>query len=364
MQTTAEGLRRGRGATLNMTGRFEGHQREAFDDGWAIEQELVGEDGCLPPLQTTLTVDSSRTIIATNDSPDIGFDQSINPYRGCEHGCVYCFARPTHAYLGMSPGLDFETRLFYKPEAPALLEKALSARSYRPSVIAIGTNTDPYQPVEREQVLMRPILEVLSRFNHPVTIVTKSALVTRDIDILKPMADRGLARVAVSVTTLDSKLARSLEPRAAAPYRRLDALRELSAAGIPTIVMTAPMIPALNDHEMELILEEAAGRGVSYAAKTIIRLPLEVKPLFEAWLDTHVPARAAHVMSLIAQCHGGKPYRSDWGTRMTGDGPYADMLRLRFLAATKRLGLNRERAGLRTDLFAIPPKAGDQMALF
>ena len=349
-------IRKGRGATINPTGRYEGHLRTAFNDGWIEEEEL-------PPLATSLTVDSTRTIIARNDSPDIGFDRSINPYRGCEHGCIYCFARPTHAYLGLSPGLDFESRLFYKPEAARLLEKELRARNYQPQPIAIGTNTDPYQPVEREQELMRRILEVLQRFNHPVTIVTKSALVTRDIDILAPMAALGLARVAVSVTTLDPELARTLEPRASTPKRRLQALRELSDAGIPTTVMAAPMIPALNDHEMEHILEAAAQAGARHAGKTVIRLPLEVKPLFEDWLQTHAPGRAAHVMSLIRQCHGGQAYRADWGTRMTGDGPYADMLRLRFVRAVKRLGLNADRDRLRTDLFAPPPAIGDQMSL-
>ncbi len=347
--------RKGRGTALNMTGRFEGHSRAAFDDGWGGDEEL-------PPLATTLTADASRTIISRNDSPDIGFEQSINPYRGCEHGCVYCFARPTHAYLGLSPGLDFESRLFYKPEAPELLEKAFRAKSYRPSTIAIGSNTDPYQPVEREQGLTRRILEVMQRFHHPVTIVTKSALVTRDIDILAPMAALGLARVAVSVTTLNGTLARTLEPRAPAPRRRIAALRELASAGIPTVIMAAPMIPGLNDHEMEAILEAAAQAGAKFAGKVLIRLPLEVKPLFEEWLNVHAPGRAAHVMSLIRQCHGGQAYRSDWGTRMKGDGPYADMLRLRFLAAARRLGLNLRRDGLRTDLFAVPPGNSPQLS--
>ncbi len=348
--------RKGRGAIGNRVGRYEGHEREAYDDGWDIEEEL-------PAFATTLSADASRTIIAHNDSPDVGFDQSINPYRGCEHGCIYCFARPTHAYLGMSPGLDFETRLFYKPAAPELLDKALRAKSYRISPIAMGTNTDPYQPVEREQALTRRILQVLQRFNHPVTIVTKSALVTRDIDILAPMAALGLARVALSITTLDPALARTMEPRAASPRRRLEALRLLSDAGIPATVMSAPMIPALNDHELESILEAAAKAGAGRAGMTLVRLPLEVKPLFEEWLTAHAPGRAAHVMSLIRQCHGGQAYRADWGTRMTGDGPYADMMRVRFMAAIKRFGLTQLRDPLRTDLFAPPPAAGDQMNL-
>ena len=349
-------IRKGRGALINEVGRYEPEQREAFHDEWDIEEDL-------PPLATTLTRDATRTIIARNDSPDIPFDRSINPYRGCEHGCIYCYARPTHAYLGLSPGLDFESRLLFKPDAPELLARELSARSYKPQPIALGTNTDPYQPVERTQHLTRRILEVLRDFNHPLTIVTKSALVTRDIDILAPMAALNLARVGISITTLDPALARSMEPRASSPARRLDAIRQLSAAGIPTMVMTAPMIPALNDHELESILERAAAAGATRAGMTVIRLPLEIKQLFEDWLAGHAPGRAAHVMSLIRQCHGGKAYRSDWGVRKTGDGPYAELIGMRFTKACKRLGLD----GLRTDLdisrFAVPPQAGQQMRL-
>jgi DNA repair photolyase len=357
MEDTILKPRKGRGAIANPVGRYEGYEREAFDDGWDWDEEPS-------PLATTLTEDASRTIIARNDSPDIGFDQSINPYRGCEHGCIYCFARPSHAYLGLSPGLDFESRLFYKPRAPELLEAALRARNYKPSVIVMGSNTDPYQPVEREQKLTRRILEVLLRFHHPVAIVTKSALVARDTDLLAEMAALNLARVAVSITTLDPKLARTLEPRAASPARRLATLRELSAAGIPTTVMAAPMIPGLNDPELDSILEAAAEAGAGAAGTTLIRLPLEIKDLFEDWLKTHVPGRAAHVMSLIRQCHAGKPYRSDWGTRMTGDGHYAVMLRARFERAAARLGLNGDRIPLRLDLFSPPPQAGTQLTFF
>jgi DNA repair photolyase len=355
--------RKGRGAIGNPVGRYEGHTRAVYDDGWSSATGYEADDD-LPPFTTTLTLDASKTIIATNDSPDIGFDQSINPYRGCEHGCIYCYARPTHAYLGLSPGLDFESRLFYKPSGPDLLEKALSAKNYQVSPIAMGTNTDPYQPVERAHEITRGILKVLQRFNHPVTIVTKAALVTRDIDILAPMAKLGLARVALSVTTLDPKLARTMEPRASSPGRRIGALRELAEAGIPTTVMTAPMIPALNDHELETILETAHAAGATSAGMTLVRLPLEVKPLFEEWLQAHAPGRAAHVMSLIRQCHGGKAYRAEWGVRRTGDGPYAAMMQSRFARKTAALGMNRGGRPMRTDLFKVPGRPGDQMALF
>ena len=349
--------RKGRGAVSNRSGRFEALAGEPVDDGWGTAEEDP------PPLRTTLTVDSARSIIARNTSPDIPFDQSINPYRGCEHGCVYCFARPTHAFLGLSPGLDFETRLFYKPDAAALLEAELRHPRYRPKLIAMGTNTDPYQPAERELGLTRAILEVLARFNHPVGIVTKSALVLRDLDVLAPMARKGLAQVFLSVTTLDRGLARALEPRAATPPRRLDAIAQLSAAGVPTGVMAAPMIPALNDHELEAILAAAAEAGAASASYILLRLPLEIKDLFAEWLHTHVPDRAERVLSLIRQTRDGALYRLEFGTRMRGSGAVADLLAARFRTASRRLGLDRGRSGLDTAQFAVPPAEGDQLRL-
>jgi DNA repair photolyase len=349
--------RRGRGAQSNGSGRFEQEARSAFDDGWQSLEEL-------PPFKTSVTVDSTRKIIARNESPDIGFDRSINPYRGCEHGCVYCFARPTHAFLGLSPGLDFESRLFAKPDAPALLEKELSAPNYQPRTIAIGTNTDPYQPIERDQKIMRGILEVLERASHPVAIVTKSALVVRDIDILARMAERSLAKVALSVTTLDPRLARTMEPRAATPAKRLDALRQLSAAGVPTICMVAPVIPALNDSEIEKILDAAAHAGVKEASYVLLRLPLEVRDLFREWLMANYPDRYRHVFSLIRDMRGGRDYDSEWGTRMKGTGPMAWMIGRRFEIACDRLGLNRRRTKLTTDHFARPERGGAQLSLF
>src|SRR3954449_8547985 len=279
--------RRGRGAQSNASGRFEAEARVAFDDGWQSLDEL-------PPFKTTVSIDTSRKVIARNDSPDIGFDRSINPYRGCEHGCVYCFARPTHAYLGLSPGLDFETKLLAKPDAPALLEKELAASDYEPRMIAIGTNTDPYQPIEREHKIMRGVLEVLERAGHPVGIVTKSALVTRDIDILSRMAKRNLVKVALSVTTLDPKLARTMEPRASTPPKRLEAIRQLAEAGIPATVMVAPVIPALNDSEIERILDAAAHAGAKEESYALERLPLEVRDLFRVWLMANYPDRYPH----------------------------------------------------------------------
>lgn len=348
-----------RGALSNATNRFERFTLEACDDGWDLGEEE------LPPLRTEVIEDATRGIITRNTSPDVPFDRSINPYRGCEHGCIYCFARPTHAYLGLSPGLDFETRLLVKPDAPALLEKELSNPRYRPAVIAIGTNTDPYQPIERTRRIMRGCLEVLAAFNHPVMITTKGALVARDIDILAPMAARRLASVNVSVTTLDRDLCRKLEPRAATPQARLDTIRRLSDAGIPTAVMAAPMIPALTDHELESILEAAHDAGATAAATILLRLPGEVAELFRQWLGTHAPAKARHVMSLLGQARGGKANDSCWGTRFTGTGTLADLLSKRFHLACKRLGLNDERRlGLDCSQFRRPPKAGDQLALF
>ncbi|MGH7046302.1 MAG: PA0069 family radical SAM protein [Stellaceae bacterium] len=353
------GARKGRGAPSNDSGRFEAQRRVAFDDGWG------SADAAPLPLSTTLTIDSTRTIIARNDSPDIGFDRSINPYRGCEHGCIYCYARPSHAYLGLSPGLDFESRLFYKPQAAALLVAELRKKGYACRPIALGSNTDPYQPVERRLGITRAILEVLREFRHPVTIVTKSALIRRDLDILAEMAKDRLAVVTVSVTTLDRTLARRMEPRAATPERRLETIAALAAAGVPTGVLSAPMIPALNDSEMEEILARARAAGAGSAGYTLLRLPLELKGLFREWLEAHVPDKAAHVLSLVAQTHGGRLYESAWSTRMTGTGPYADMLRVRFDRACRRLGfMPRTTDALDTSRFRLPPQPGDQLNLF
>jgi DNA repair photolyase len=350
-------LRRGRGAQSNASGRYEPIARITFDDGW---QEI--ED--LPAFKTTVTVDATRKIITRNDSPDISFDRSINPYRGCEHGCIYCFARPTHAYLGLSPGLDFESKLFVKPEAAKLLERELSAPDYVLRTIAIGTNTDPYQPIEREHQVMRRILEVLERCGHPVGIVTKSALVVRDIDILARMAQRNLAKVALSVTTLDAKLARVMEPRAATPPKRLDALRRLTQAGIPTSVMVAPVIPAINDAEIERILDAAAAIGVKSAGYVLLRLPLEVRDLFREWLMANFPDRYRHVFKLIRETRGGKDYDSAWGQRQTGGGPLAWMIGRRFEVACQKLGLNKAKASLTTEYFKPPHGAAKQLNLF
>ncbi|KAF0098458.1 MAG: radical SAM protein [Rhodospirillaceae bacterium] len=346
----AEPLHNGRGALSNATSRYDDEKRIRTNDGWDIEDEL-------PPLRTTLTRDATRTIIARNSSPDVPFDRSINPYRGCEHGCIYCFARPTHAYLGLSPGLDFETRILFKPEAAALLTAELASPKYRCDVVAMGTNTDPYQPIERDLKITRQILRVLSDFNNPVGIVTKNHLITRDIDILGDMARRNLAEVFLSVTTLDRDLARTMEPRASAPHRRLDAIRELAAAGIPVGVMTAPMIPGLNDHEMESILDSAAAAGATRAGYTALRLPLEIKELFEEWLRANRPDRAERVLSLIRQIRGGELYKAEFGTRMKGEGPIAQLLSRRFAAAVKRLDLNRVRYRLDTMRFAVPAAA-------
>src|SRR6516165_8176087 len=351
--------RRGRGAQSNASGRYEAEARVAFDDGWQTLEEL-------PAFETSVGIDAARKVITRNESPDISFDRSINPYRGCEHGCVYCFARPTHAYLGLSPGLDFESKLFMKPDAPELLERELSAARYSPRTIAIGTNTDPYQPIERRYEVMRRILEVLERAGHPVGIVTKSNLITRDIDILSRMAARNLAKVAVSVTTLDPKLARTMEPRAPTPPRRLEALRQLVAAGIPTSVMVAPVIPAINDADIERILDAAAAAGVAGAGYVLLRLPLEVRDLFKEWLMANFPDRYRHVFALIRQMRGGKDYDAQWGTRMTGSGPYAWMIGRRFEQACDRLGLNVRKAKLTTEHFKPPQRRAEanQLSLF
>ena len=349
--------RRGRGAVSNASGRYEPLARIAFDDGWRSLDEL-------PPFKTSVQVDATRKIITRNQSPDIGFDRSINPYRGCEHGCVYCFARPTHAYLGLSPGLDFESKLFVKPEAAELLEKELADPKYSPRVIAIGTNTDPYQPIERRYQVMRRILEVLDKCSHPVGIVTKSALVLRDLDILARMAERNLVKVALSVTTLDPELARKIEPRAATPMRRLETLRRLSQAGIPTTVMVAPIIPAINDMDIERILDAAKVAGVKEAGYVLLRLPLEVRDLFQEWVRANYPDRAEKVFKLIRETRGGKDYDSKWFTRQKGKGPYAWLIGRRFQLACEKLGLNERKLSLDTSRF-VPPKPGsDQLQLF
>ncbi len=348
--------RRGRGARSNASGRFEAEIRADFDDGW----ESLGD---LEALKTEVREEPARTIITTNDSPDISFDQSINPYRGCEHGCVYCYARPTHCYLGHSAGLDFETKLYAKTNAAGLLERELANPRYRPKLIALGTNTDPYQPIERERRITRQILEVLERTGHPVGIVTKSALVVRDADILARMARRGLARVALSVTTLDRKIARAMEPRAPTPAKRLEALRQLSEAGIPTTVMVAPVVPGLTDSEIEAILETAREAGAREAGYVLLRLPLELKDLIREWLEEEFPGRAARVIHLLQSMRGGRDYTSEFGVRQKGRGPYAAQIAARFRLAVKRLGLNADREPLRTDLFVRPVLKGKQLSL-
>jgi DNA repair photolyase len=348
--------RRGRGAGLNMSGRFEPQSRETFDDGWESLEDL-------PPFKTEVQVEKPRTVITRNDSPDISFDRSINPYRGCEHGCIYCFARPTHAFMGLSAGLDFEAKLFAKPDAPRLLERELSRPDYKVRPIAIGTNTDPYQPIEKEWRVMRQILEVLRDANHPVMIVTKSAMVTRDIDILAPMAEKGLVRVGLSVTTLDRTLARTMEPRASTPVKRLEAIRALAEAGVPAGVLVSPIIPALNDHEIERVLEAARTAGATEASYVLLRLPLEVSPLFRDWLLRNYPDRYRHVMSLIRSMRGGKDYDAEFGKRMKGAGPYAWQIGRRFDLAVKRLGFNPTRRQLRDDLFVPPLGMGVQLSL-
>jgi DNA repair photolyase len=354
--------RKGRGAVTNRAGRYEPATHVATDDGWGSGDEEK------PALETRYLRDSAKTIIARNDSPDIPFDRSVNPYRGCEHGCIYCFARPTHAYLGLSPGLDFESRIFVKEEAPALLRAELAKPSYRCQPITLGANTDPYQPIERKLNLTRRILEVLKEFNHPVCIVTKSALVQRDIDLLAAMARDRLASVAVSVTTLDRGLARKMEPRAATPERRLETIEALASAGIPAAVLASPMIPALNDAELERILEAAAARGAGAAGYILLRLPLELAPMFEEWLAAHYPGKAKHVMSIIRQSRDGKAYQAQWGTRMRGTGAYAELLRRRFESAVHRLGLDQRREAWRLDCsrFRAPAKPQDraQLSLF
>jgi len=348
---------RGRGAASNRSGRFESHAREASHDGWDIDEAL-------PPLRTEVSIESPRSVITRNSSPDVAFDRSINPYRGCEHGCIYCFARPTHAWLGHSAGLDFETKLVARPEAPRVLARELRRASYRPDVIAIGTNTDPYQPIEKDRRIMRGLLEVLRDFNHPVAVVTKGTLIERDIDILGEMAAKGLARVGISVTTLDAGLSRRMEPRVPPPARRLQTIRRLADAGVPVRVMVSPVVPALTDHELEAILAAAAEAGAVAASRILLRLPLEVAPLFREWLTAHYPDRASRVMGRVRDLHGGRDYDPEWGKRLEGQGPFADLVRHRFDIACRRLGLSKDLPSLRTDLFAAPPRVGDQLELF
>jgi len=349
---------RGRGARTNATGRYESETREAFDDGWTPDD--------VEPVQltTTVTPEKAKVIITHNDSPDVGFSASINPYRGCEHGCIYCYARPAHAYMGLSPGLDFESKLFFKPHAAELLERELSKPRYVPEVIHIGGNTDPYQPQERRLRVTRQVIEVLSRFNHPFSVITKSALILRDLDLLAPMAEKNLVRVAVSITSLDRKLARSMEPRAATPEKRIDAVRRLSDAGVPVIAMFAPAIPGLNDHEMEAVLERAAQAGAKGAGYVALRLPMEIKDLFKEWLVTDHPDRASRVMSLVRQIRGGKDYDSQWGKRMKGEGPIAALMSRRFAVAKARYGLASRLGDMDLTQFRVPPKTGSQIDLF
>jgi DNA repair photolyase len=359
----ADRARISRGAISNRAGRFEGLRGNAIDDGWRTLQD----DQPQPRLDTTVTFDQSRTVISRNDSPDVGFDRSINPYRGCEHGCIYCFARPTHAWLGLSPGLDFETKLFAKPDAANLLERELAKPSYTARPIAMGTNTDPYQPVERRMKVTRSILEVLAARDHPVSIVTKSALVTRDLDILAPMAAKGLVSVGVSVTTLDSDLAAAMEPRASRPERRLETIRMLSAAGIPVTVMVSPIIPALNDHEIEAILIRARQAGAIHASYILLRLPLELKDLFGEWLSEHRPQRKQRILNRLREMRGGELYNNRFGTRMRGRGHDARLLEERFRIACRQQGYTEDSALLDASRFRKPDLRetyDGQMSLF
>ncbi len=360
LDEATEALRKGRGAPSNRTGRYEAESRHATEDGWWSDDDL-------PPLRTSVTAEKSKSIISTNSSPDIPFDRSINSYRGCEHGCVYCYARPTHAYMGLSPGLDFESRLFAKVNGRDALRADLAKREYQCKPIMLGAVTDPYQPIERDWRLTREILEEMADCRHPVVITTKSASILRDLDILSSLAEDGLVGVGVSVTTMDRDLARTMEPRASTPAKRLEAIEKLSDAGVPVTAMVAPMIPHLNDHELETLLVEAAEKGATSAFYSILRLPLELKELFSEWLDHHVPDRAARVLNGVRETREGELYRSDFATRMRGTGEYADLLAKRFSLACRKLGLNKREPAelpLRTDLFTPPVLPGSQMKLF
>ena len=347
----------GRAAASNPDVRFDRYHAEAVDDGWAHDEEL-------PVLRTEVSDEQARKVITRNTSPDLSFDRSINPYRGCEHGCIYCFARPSHAFLGLSPGLDFETKLIARPNAAAQLRKELCNPRYKPAIIALGTNTDPYQPIEKTRKIMREVMVVLRDFNHPVGIVTKGTLIARDIDILAPMAAKGLLRVGISVTTLDPKTSRAMEPRVPLPAARLRTIRRLTDAGIPVRVMVSPIVPALTDHELEAILEAAQAAGAVAASSIVLRLPREVAGLFQEWLAAQYPDRAARVMGRVRELHGGKDYDPEFGKRMIGQGEWAAMMRQRVRVATRRLGLDRALPPLRTDLFARPPAASDQLSFF
>ena len=353
--------RRGRGAATNASGRFEIQAREDFDDGWT-------RDEAREPLVTEVTFEKPRSVITRNTSPDISFDRSINPYRGCEHGCFYCFARPTHAYMGLSAGLDFESKLFAKQGVAAALERELAGPKYSPAPIALGTNTDPYQPIERQYRITRSVLETLRRARHPASIVTKSNLVLRDLDILSDMARNGLVKVFLSVTTLDRGLARKMEPRAPTPERRIEAIARLNDAGVPAGVMIAPVIPAVNDAEIETILTRASAVGAREAGYIVLRLPLELRDMFREWLQVHFPDRLKRSVSLVQSMRGGKDYEAEWGRRMAGSGPYAWMIGRRFEMAEQRLGYNKMPVRLRTDLFVKPTlpanEAGAQLSLF
>ena len=353
-------ISKGRGAISNQNSRFDDFSREHADDGWVSS----GTDESQSVVKTEIYDDTSRTIITRNQSPDVPFDRSVNPYKGCEHGCVYCFARPTHAYLGLSPGLDFETKLFVKKEAPTLLKKELSKSGYQPATMALGANTDPYQPVERKLQITRQLLEVLRDFHHPVAIVTKSALIERDIDILAYMAKQGLVQVAVSVTTLSPELSRHLEPRAPTPSRRIEAIQALHKAGIPVGVLFAPVIPSLNDGEMESVLQTCTDAGSQFAGYVMLRLPHEVKSIFKEWLEHYASLKAKRVMNILREIRGGKEYQSQFGVRMKGCGNYADLIAKRFQLACRRLGLNKARLALDSSQFRVPAAKGKQLNLF
>ncbi|MGB7243082.1 MAG: PA0069 family radical SAM protein [Sulfitobacter sp.] len=348
---------KGRAAGSNRTGRFETIRREHVEDGWDRDEEL-------PPLRTDTAIEVPRRIITYNRSPDLPFDRSINPYRGCEHGCIYCFARPSHAYLGLSPGLDFETRLIARPQAAKCLAQELAAPRYKVAPIAIGTNTDPYQPIEKQHEITRSCLKVMSDAHHPVAIVTKGTLIERDTDILADMARRGLVRVGISVTTMDSQISRLMEPRVPSPARRLQIISRLAEAGIPVRVMASPMIPALTDPELEAILTAGRDAGARSASWIMLRLPRDVSPLVQEWLSTHFPDRAGRILTRLREMHGGQEYDAAWGKRMRGEGPYAEMISQRFKLAVKRLGLRTTLHPMRCDLFQPPPKATAQMSLF
>ena len=351
------GYDRGRGARSNVSGRHEVIQRTIFDDGWSSLDEL-------PKLKTMVSKETAKTVISKNQSPDLWFERSINPYRGCEHGCVYCYARPSHANMGLSPGMDFEAKLFAKTNAADVLRAEFCKKNYQPKTIMLGSNTDVYQPIERQYRLTRQILEVMLEFSHPVAIVTKSASITRDLDLLTELAEKGLVKVALSITSLDHKLSRSIEPRASTPGKRLQAMEMLAQAGVPTSALVAPIIPAVNDHEIEKILAAVSVTGATEAGFTMLRLPAEVRPQFKEWLMAEMPDRAAHVISLVRSLHNGKDYDASWGQRRRGSGPYAWSIARRFELAAKRLKLNLAPVTLRTDLFTRPPQIGEQLPLF